>query len=722
MSHILKFLKPVDGIRGNDLLIPLLLGAISFFIAVGPLPLNPFNIDWLVGWDPQQEYYGWAIYRNGPWQLPLGLNPNFGMEFGSSIVYADSIPLLAIFFKTINFALPIHFQYFGIWNLICFIFQAIFAWMLLRIFTKDTLVLIFSTCLFVFSPPFLWKIGSSNSLISQFLILAAIYLTLSKNFHRAFIQWLLLLIIAEGIHFYIFAMICVLWIANVFQRVWIEKVLSFSSAVIQIAITLIFILIAGWQFGYFAVGTGSAATGNYGYGAMNLLALFNSSGWSYFIPSIPQTPFNFAQSNLILSNVEGMNYLGAGSILVLAFAIFGVIKNQSFKIDWFKKYPFTFLGLLGLFILALSNKIGIGPWNFSFPLPDKIVGIASMFRASGRMFWPVYYSIVLCSLVLVFRLYKKNHVVLLLACCAFIQVLDTRSQWSIEKNVLTLASNQAKSSPLTSSFWEVAGKKYQTVIRLPAKNNLYDWTIFAAYAAKYQMATNSAFLARYDQDKLEAMNQSLEKEVYAGKYRANSLYIIENGNIVQVLRSLNSSKDLFARIDGYNVLAPGWMDCGDCVLPENIEQFSGLIDRLRKIRTFTFSDKDVDRISLSLLSKGWGNPEPWGVWSSAREASITIPFDGRNESVLKLELRALISKNLSAQNIQISANGHNLGSFTLHKGAGNLVEIKVPSQLQKEEFITLNFYLPNAARPIDLGITADDERLLSIGLVSAKWY
>ena len=59
--------------------------------------------------------------------------------------------------------------------------------------------------------------------------------------------------------------------------------------------------------------------------------------------------------------------------------------------------------------------------------------------------------------------------------------------------------------------------------------------------------------------------------------------------------------------------------------------------------------------------------------------------------------------------------------FTLSHGDGNKINLKLSEKLKQKKFIVLDLELPNAAKPIDLGITRDDERLLAIGLVSLGW-
>ena len=93
-------------------LIPIAVGFIGFCLVAGASILNVQNIAWLGGaLDPAQHYLGWALYRNGPWTFPVGLNPHNGLEFSNSIVFSDSLPLLAILFKPFNFVLPDVFQW-----------------------------------------------------------------------------------------------------------------------------------------------------------------------------------------------------------------------------------------------------------------------------------------------------------------------------------------------------------------------------------------------------------------------------------------------------------------------------------------------------------------------------------------------------------------------------------------------------------------------------------
>lgn len=87
--------------------------------------------------DLTQHYYGWVSFRNSDWTFPLGLFNTLSYPNYASIMFTDSIPLFAIIFKSISFALPETFQYFGIFGLMCYILQGVFAFTLLRKFINN---------------------------------------------------------------------------------------------------------------------------------------------------------------------------------------------------------------------------------------------------------------------------------------------------------------------------------------------------------------------------------------------------------------------------------------------------------------------------------------------------------------------------------------------------------------------------------------------------------
>ena len=62
--------------------------------------LNPFNTLWLMEGDSATHFIAWQFFRFTPiFQWPIGSNPFYGMEISNSIVFADSVTLIAIILK-----------------------------------------------------------------------------------------------------------------------------------------------------------------------------------------------------------------------------------------------------------------------------------------------------------------------------------------------------------------------------------------------------------------------------------------------------------------------------------------------------------------------------------------------------------------------------------------------------------------------------------------------
>ncbi|NCZ93351.1 MAG: hypothetical protein EBZ00_05165, partial [Actinobacteria bacterium] len=157
----------------------LLVGTVVFVYATGGAIINPTNRDWLMLGDSAQHYLGWAFFRSTPLlQWPVGANPKLGLDFASSIVFTDSIPLAAFLFKPLNVVLPETFQYLGAWIWLCFVLQAYFGFRLLQRRISDRSLCALGTVLIVLVPVVSYRLVHQGyghiALVSHFLILAAL--------------------------------------------------------------------------------------------------------------------------------------------------------------------------------------------------------------------------------------------------------------------------------------------------------------------------------------------------------------------------------------------------------------------------------------------------------------------------------------------------------------------------------------------------------------------
>ena len=204
-----------------------------------------------------------------------------------------------------------------------------------------------------------------------------------------------------------------------------------------------------------------------------------------------------------------------------------------------------------------------------------------------------------------------------------------------------------------------------------------------------------------------------------GKFDKDTLYIIDDWKSLQLDITYNKSSDLLARIDGFNVLAPNWKRCKECPPVEVDLELPTWIPTDLGLNTLFFSKDSYARDLV--LASGWSSSgEDWGTWSSGNVSRLVIPLprDSLNGLVLNLNLRALVAPSHPTQNVKILFNGLNMGHFLLTHFDNNILNIRIPEEFKKQQFLVVDFESSSPISPKELGISPDDSRSLSIGLLS----
>lgn len=535
----------------------LVLGLFGFLTIVGYRVLYPTNIAWLNISDPSTYYLGWEFFRFAKWDFPIGLNPNYGLGISNAILYSDSNPLLAIFFKVFSGLLPQPFQYFGIWLLICFLLQAYFANRLLGLITEDIFLRLLGTAFFIFSPILNWRLHENIghlTIAGHFFLLAALYLSLKDLSYpkRNLLAWLALLISAAAVNSYLLMMTSLFWgISLIRAGYWKQAEYKFTIALIVISMSLV--TLTCWQVGYFTVsGDGLYIISDYfNYFRMNVLGIIDPGIpdyglWSYFLPDILGDNHQH----------EGFNFLGLGILLLIPLTLKPLWNLRNHWGIFIKKYVLLILVLFGLIFISLSHKIGIGSWNYELSLNESLLKILNIFRGHGRMFWPVYYFIYWGVLGLIITGYSKRVAMCILGIVLAIQVIDTSRGWLPIRHFLMMPASSIWPTPLTDPFWSTAAQKYQKLYRVPGGNAIPHWVTFAAYAGKNKMATDSVYLGRVSPEAQALANAKTMGALTSGNYEPDAIYILDPGVLPIALPNLNFAKDQLIYADGFFIIAP----------------------------------------------------------------------------------------------------------------------------------------------------------------------
>jgi hypothetical protein len=670
--------------------IPIFLGIFACLMVVGPKALNPTILDLAQGVDPFKDYMGWMFFRNSPWTFPIGLNPTYGLEFSNSIVFSDSIPLMAFVFKAIRFALPETFQYLGIWTLICFILQAYFAWLVLGLMTQNNWIKLFTCAILVFSPPMLWRVNQHTALVAHFMIMAAFYLIFSperttKQWSKG-VLWALLLSAAVLTHFSLFVMAAVLWGANLVDQIVFSKanrLANLKESALQLICIGPLILFFMWQAGYFAVSSASGSLGGYGFFRMNLLSPIDPKGWSYLLRTLP-LPSDYG---------EGYMYFGLGLLLLWPFALYKLVREQGIKTllrNEFFKHLFLVLALVCLALFAITNHIAIGRKEFGFGISDSIYAIASIFRASGRFFWPMFYALNLVCILIIIKTYSRRFVFILFGFACLLQVVDTSAGWRVMHQQI---SDPAKNIPhvlnLKNAFWNQAAKQYKEVQLVPPQDKAPGWDQIALYAAKYHLSTNAVFFARADIGKLSKAQETFMNSLYGSNWNPKSLYILKPDVVLPAYFHSNPDNDLLVSFDSFAVLAPNWKSCKDCpVVEENLrDDLNKLTKQIQINKPFGFGKGDLGTRFLIGMGDSWAWPEEWGIWSNGDQAKMILPVPkgGIAPKQLKLTVRAFLSPLHTKQNVVVFIDGMPPQKTSLSDPNANTWVINLPLNIDQKK-------------------------------------
>jgi len=301
-----------------------------------------------------------------------------------------------------------------------------------------------------------------------------------------------------------------------------------------------------------------------------------------------------------------------------------------------------------------------------------------------------------------------------------IQLIDTSKGWqTINKSLATDMSGEIISPLLKDAFWQSAANHYKKIIRIPAGSQTPYWLQFASLASRNGMATNSVYLARIDNSQVDAVNLKLLDTLKDGIYDPSALYILEQRFIIPALASARPV-DMFANIDGFTVLAPGWLKCTSCIQISEEKRIN--IEQLRPLnRSFIgFSDQAKDQQSIFYLGNGWSWQEAWGTWSDGAVAVVNIPWPKQTPRTLKINLKAfVITDKHPVQKVNVLINGAPFTQLEFTEFNNNSLVIPISKEMLSKPFLNVEFEIQTPGQPSKLIGNNKDRRKLGIGLVTA---
>ncbi|MDR3352876.1 MAG: hypothetical protein LBO00_07760 [Zoogloeaceae bacterium] len=118
------------------------------------------------------------------------------------------------------------------------------------------------------------------------------------------------------------------------------------------------------------------------------------------------------------------------------------------------------------------------------------------------------------------------------------------------------------------------------------------------------------------------------------------------------------------------------------------------------------------------LRTGWSDQEKWGRWSNGPHALLVFPLHDEKISSVTIEAQPLIAPNHPVQTVEILVNGIEAGKIAMTEKMEFDIQVPEASQQNTDGLLRLEFHLPDAVRPSDIG-GSKDTRTLALGLIAA---
>ena len=475
-----------------------LVGVLIFLAVYGVRVLDPTSVDWILNNpspDPAQHYLGWELFRRSPVHLPyLGANYSAVYPFRTSVLFTDSLPLAALFFKLLGGILPTRFQYFGWWGLLCYALQGGLAQAVIAriagLKTDQKAKLWGSVAgagVLVLFPALTMRTFAHEALAATWLVLLALYLWMRSDeliptTRRACLLWGGMGLLCAGIHLYYLPMVGLVLVGYAVRRTLQKRgpaaVLAPIAAFCAAALAEL-VLLGAFAVNFAGYSNGYLSGADY----LGLFVPWYAPGWE--------------------QNV----YMGVGAVCAVVLAIFSMVCNARKAEKFFAAHrDWVAAGLVVLvldLVAAGGNAITVGGKTlFTVPIPQFLMDFWAMFSSCARLAWLAGMLLAVTACGLVLRFWEKGAVpALMLAVCAVAQGWGQRGElfnrWTDYHYYDFRYENK---SLLTDPAWEdiAASGKYSHLAFATFDFEHDEFWDLVDFAADHSWTSNSFYMAHMD--------------------------------------------------------------------------------------------------------------------------------------------------------------------------------------------------------------------------------
>ncbi len=616
---------------------------------------------------------GQRYFLGEGWGWPLLQANRLAAPSGTNIAMTDSIPLAMLVAKLVRAWLPPGFFLTTGWVAIAWSLQPVAAVYALRGAGERRWLPALAVAVLSLSMPTLLVRYGHMALCTHAAILTALGLYLRLVSGPCRWSWgaaTLLLPVCLLIHPYLLAM-AVMVLAAVPLSLLLRGNSRWRLAVPWFAGSVALVWALALLLGY---GGNQPAVG-FGFYSMNLLSPL-LPGHSALLPdeTIDATGGQW---------LEGFQYLGAGLLLLLLLVAVPAVRGTA-RLGW-QRHAGLAAVLLILAALSLSNQVYAGHW---LVLKLRIIPtVLLQFRATGRFFWPVAYTAMIATVLLVARAFPPRLAAAVLVTAAGLQFVEAGVQ-----------RRQIHESALAGPPWELDEPLLAPVFA--AHRSLTLWPSFGCgadetnplamqallLASQTLMTTNTMFSARTqadpDCDAAAALSPPLRQgELRVIHWPAVAWLVPDAARMCRRLGAL-----VLCSADPLGLPTASPLEASPLPLG------------------------DASQVSIqAVLGAGWWLPQPDGVWSDRAVATLVFHRPTAGPLMLTLQGVGFAPAPGGSQTIKVVVDGTPMTVWQVPDMAAGTFQVALPADGHNPTVV--DFHITQPARPIDRRMNADTRKL-----------
>lgn len=220
-------------------------------------------------------------------------------------------------------------------------------------------------------------------------------------------------------------------------------------------------------------------------------------------------------------------------------------------------------------LYAITNVVTINGHSFILPIPEGLKAICSIFAASGRIFYPVYYVLMIVVLLSIAQRFNHKQAIGILFLCLVIQFYDMSGIISIKRSyfenfqtsthmsTLIPNSDEPYDNNFDDALWNELGQKYERCYIV----EFYRGSGYrlALECARQNLVTNYMTNNRFSENQYkeaEYFAKQVLSNLESGNLEESTIYLVKDEETVKRLKTALEGRARFIPQDLFTIILP----------------------------------------------------------------------------------------------------------------------------------------------------------------------